>query len=60
VDKVIEGKDREETIRLTAEATGMSLAEAEEMIAIELGESYGDVIALDEDGNEIVPPPSEG
>jgi hypothetical protein len=59
MDQMIEGKDREETIRLNAEAIGCTLAEAEEIISIELGETHGDMIALDDDGNEIVPPPSE-
>ena len=45
---MIVGKNRKATVRLTAEATGMSLAEAEELVAIELGESFGDVIALGE------------
>lgn len=45
---MIEGKDREETIRLTAKALGISLAEAEFIVAIELGEIDGDVIVESE------------
>jgi hypothetical protein len=56
---MIEGKDREETIRLTAEALGISVAEAEFIIAIETGEITGDVVELDGKGNEIDPAPSE-
>lgn len=35
---MIEGKDREETIRLTAEALGVSIREAAFMYAVEHGE----------------------
>ena len=50
---MIEGTTREETVKLTAEALGVSLAEAEFIIAIETGEIDSDVIELDDDGNEI-------
>jgi hypothetical protein len=36
--EMIEGKDREETIRLTAEALGVSIREAAFMYAVEHGE----------------------
>lgn len=51
---MIEGKTREETIKLTAEALGVSELDAAEIIAIELGESDGDVIDVDE--NEVSEP----
>ncbi len=57
---MIEGATREETIRLTAEALNVSLAETEFIIAIETGEIDSDVIELDDDGNEVhaaAPPP---
>ena len=50
---MIEGNTPEETIKLTAEALGVSLAEAEFIIAIETGEIDSDVVELDDDGNEI-------
>jgi hypothetical protein len=50
---MIEGKDREETIRLTAAALGITEADAEFIIAVELGEIDGDVVVLDEQGHEI-------
>ena len=50
---MIEGATREETIKLTAQALEISEAEAEFIVAQELGEIEGDVIALDDDGNEI-------
>ena len=53
VDQMIQGKDREETVRLTAAALGISEADAEFIIAIELGEIDGDVVVLDKDGGEI-------
>ena len=53
---MIVGETRGETIRLTAEALGISEAEAEFIVAIELGEIDGDVVVLDEDGNEIRQP----
>jgi hypothetical protein len=55
---MIEGKDRDETIRLTAEALGIPLAEAAFIYAIEAGESYGDVAIVDADGN-LIPPADE-
>ena len=54
---MIEGRTREETIELTAQALGISLAEAEEIVALELGEVDGDQVALDDDGNEVSQPP---
>ncbi len=53
---MIEGATREETIRLTAEALGISRLEAEFIVALELGEVDGDVVVVDDDGNEV---PSE-
>jgi hypothetical protein len=52
VAQVIEGKDREETIRLTAMAYGISLADAEFIYAIEKGEIRGDIVIVDDDGTE--------
>jgi hypothetical protein len=52
VDMII-GRDRDETIRLTAEAEGISPAEAATMYAIAHGESFGDVIVVDADGDPI-------
>ncbi|HZP82588.1 MAG TPA: hypothetical protein VFB21_13190 [Chthonomonadaceae bacterium] len=40
---MIEGKTREETIRLTAQALGVSELEAEFIVAMEMGEIEGDV-----------------
>jgi hypothetical protein len=49
---MIVGKDREETVRLTAEALGESLDRAEMIVAFELGEITGDVVdEADEDSN---------
>lgn len=45
---MIEGKDKAETIRLTAEFWGISLLEAEFIWAIEHGEIEGDVIKVDQ------------
>ena len=45
---MIEGKDREETIRLTAEGLGISPLEAEFIWAIEHDETQGDVIVEDD------------
>lgn len=50
---MIEGKDRAETIRLTAEALSISEAEAEFIVAIELGEIRGDIIIVDDDRREM-------
>lgn len=50
---MIEGETREGTIRLTAEALGINEAEAEFVVAQELGEIDGDVVVLDDDGSEI-------
>lgn len=50
---MIEGETREETIRLTAEALGINEAEAEFIVAQNLGEIDGDVIPLDDEGNVI-------
>jgi hypothetical protein len=56
---MIVGRDRQETIKLTAAALGIGLAEAEEIVAIELGEIDGDCVAVDDDGNEVRRPPDE-
>lgn len=50
---MIAGKTREETIRITAEALQINEAEAEFIVAQELGEIDGDVVELDDDGREI-------
>lgn len=50
---MIEGKDKEETIRLTAQGLGISKLQAAFIWAIEHGETTGDVIVVDKDGNEI-------
>jgi len=50
---MIEGKTREETIRLTAAAYGISEGDAEFIVAQELGEIEGDVVTVDADGNEV-------
>jgi hypothetical protein len=47
------------SIKLTAAALCIGLAEAEFIVAMELGEIDGDVVIVDEDGNEIRKPPSE-
>ena len=52
---MIEGKDKEETIRLTAEGLGISRLEAEFIWAIEHGETAGDLVVVDDDGNEAKP-----
>jgi hypothetical protein len=57
---MIVGKTREETIRLTADALGISEQEAEYIVAIELGETSGDSIMVDEDGNEILKEDNDG
>ncbi len=41
---MIVGKDREETVRLTADALGVSLDRAEMIISFELDGNTGDVI----------------
>lgn len=46
---MIEGKTRKETIRLTAQALGISELEAEFIVAIECGEISGDVEVLEEE-----------
>jgi hypothetical protein len=56
---MIEGKNREETIRLTAAALGISRQDAEFIVAIELGEIDSDVVVLDEKGREVPQPPRE-
>ncbi len=43
---MIKGKDRDETIRLTAEALGCGLDQAAVIVAFELGETTGDRIDL--------------
>lgn len=56
---MVEGKNRKETIKLTAEALGISRVDAEFIVAIELGEIDGDDVLVDQDGNEIRRPPDE-
>ncbi|MGD9617159.1 MAG: hypothetical protein AB7W06_17425 [Alphaproteobacteria bacterium] len=51
---MIEGKDRAESIRLTAEHLGMSLVDAAFIAAIEAGEIDGDSIAIDEETGKPV------
>jgi hypothetical protein len=53
---VIEGDTPEETIRLTAEAYGISLDQAGFIYAIETGEIDSDVTAVDDDGNVMKMP----
>lgn len=43
---MIEGKDKAETIRLTAEFLGISLMESEFIYMLETGSSDGDVIVM--------------
>jgi hypothetical protein len=50
---MIQGKDTQESIKLTAAAYGISLVDAAEIVLIELGESDGDDIVTDEHGNVI-------
>lgn len=50
---MIEGKDRQETVKLTAEALGISEADADFIVAIELGEIDGDVVLVDGEGKEV-------
>ena len=50
---MITGETREETIRLTAEALGISEVDAEFIVAQEYDEIDGDVIVVDEDGDEV-------
>lgn len=52
---MIEGKDREETIRLTAEALGISRVLAAFIVGQELGEIESDVVTVDdEDSKETI------
>jgi len=53
---MIEGETREETIRLTALALGISRMDAAFIVAQELGEIDGDEVVVDDEGNEIPPP----
>jgi hypothetical protein len=52
---MVEGKTREETVRLTAEALGISTSEAEFIVAMELGEINGDVVVVDDNGRVVRP-----
>ena len=54
---MIEGKTREETIRLTAQALGISELEAEFIVAMEQGEISGDVEVVEEKAS-VAPPPT--
>jgi hypothetical protein len=56
---MIQGKTRRESIELTAKALGISEVEAEFIVAIELGEISGDIIVLDDQGNERPPAPPQ-
>ena len=55
---MIEGKTKEETIRLTARFLGISLIEAAFIWGQEHGEISGDVIVVDADGKPIRNPKS--
>lgn len=50
---MIEGKTREETIRLTAKAYGISEVEAAFIWGLEHGTIKGDVIVIDTDGKPV-------
>ena len=50
---MIEGKTKEETIRLTAEFLGISEIEAAFIYGLEHGTIKGDVIVVDGDGKPI-------
>lgn len=56
---MIEGRNDDETARLTADALGVDEITARFIIAIERGEIDGDLIVLDDDGN-LVRRPIEG
>ena len=45
---MIEGKDDEETVRLTCEGLGISESEARFMLAIERGEIDGDIVEVED------------
>jgi hypothetical protein len=53
---MIEGKSREETIRLTAEFYGIPEIEAAFIVAQELGEIDSDEVQVDDEGHELPPP----
>ncbi len=52
---MIDGKDKEETIRLTMQGLGISRFEAEFIWAIEHDETKGDIVIVTDEGNEIKP-----
>lgn len=52
---MIEGKDKEETIRLTARGLGISELQAAFIWAIEHGEIKGDVIIVNEHDDRTKP-----
>lgn len=52
---MIEGENKAETIELTAKTLGISKVDAAFIYAIEHGEITGDVVTVDEDGNEVKP-----
>lgn len=54
---MIQGKTAEETVRLTAEALGVSEAQARFILALETDEIDGDLAPLDDQGNIIREPP---
>ena len=54
---MIKGDTREETIRLTAEALGISRVKAAFIVAQELGEIDGDEIVVGTDGKPVKPEP---
>lgn len=52
---MIQGKDYEETVRLTASRLGCSEEMAAWIVSIETGHSTGDVRYVDRDGNPLPP-----
>ena len=50
---MIEGKTRQETIRLTAEALKVNKVQAAFIVGMELGEIDGDVIVIDDRGRRV-------
>jgi hypothetical protein len=49
---MIEGKDRADTIRLTAAALGIGLVDAAFIVGQELGLIESDVVTVDEEGDQ--------
>lgn len=50
---MIEGRTEQETVEITAFVLGVSEAEARAIIAVERGESDGDEVLTDSQGEEI-------